>query len=172
MSKTALQTAADRPRHFIDRIERLERKALADDIADVYRELDGEGYDKTAAKVIVKIRRDGDGLTKWTERSALVDTYLSALGMIVDAEPSRAPARVREKIEEFPLGPDATPAGAVVAETSGVTAGETAPKFVPAIVRQDKPFRPHCLTPDLCRGYGAKHCYTCEKAAQLSPEAA
>lgn len=100
-----LHLAQEQLKRFLDRIERLEeeRKAMADDIADVYRELASAGYDKDAAKVVLKIRKSADGLSKWSDRSALVDTYLVALGM-VPGEPDRAPAHARENITQFPRG--------------------------------------------------------------------
>ena len=95
--------AAQKLMAFIERIERLEeeRKSLADDIADVYRELAGDGYDKDATKVIVKIRRTDDGLSKWRGASETVDFYLSSLGMLGPVIEDRAPARTREIIEKI-----------------------------------------------------------------------
>ena len=91
-------------RAFIERIERLEedRKAIADDIADVFKELKGTGFDKDAAKTVLKVRRTDGGLAQYHERSAIVDVYLAALGMLPADEADRAPARAREIIEEFP----------------------------------------------------------------------
>lgn len=97
--------AAQKLRYFLERIERLEeeRKAIADDIAEVYKELSSEGYDKDAAKVVLKIRRNAEGLAAWNERSAIVDLYLSALGMLPEGRaPAPAHARV-ENVHEFPL---------------------------------------------------------------------
>lgn len=95
--------AAARLRTLIERIERLEeeRKSIADDIAGVYKELMGEGFDKDAAKVVLKIRRNADALAVWNERSELVDLYLVSLGMVPERIAHRAPARTREIIEEF-----------------------------------------------------------------------
>ncbi len=96
--------AARRLRIFLERIERLqeERATLADDIAEVFKELVDDGYDKEAAKVVLKIRKNADALTVWQERSDMVDLYLSALGMIAEKLPAPAPARTREIIEHFP----------------------------------------------------------------------
>lgn len=87
-------------RAFLDRIERLqdERKTIADDIAEVFKELESAGFDKIAAKAVLKIRSTDDGIAKWTERSAILDLYLAELGML----PAPAPARTREIIEQFP----------------------------------------------------------------------
>lgn len=98
-----MTAAAAQFRAFIERIERLEeeRKTIADDIANVYAELKGSGFDKDAAKTVIKIRRVG--IEAYQEKSTMVDLYLSALGMIGEPEaPVRAPARTREKIEEIP----------------------------------------------------------------------
>lgn len=90
-------------RVFIERVERLqeERKTIADDIADVFREMEDAGFDKAAAKVVLRIRADADGMAKWTERSAIVDSYLAGLGMLLP----RAGARAHGIIEQFSPDP-------------------------------------------------------------------
>lgn len=98
-------TAAKELLTFIERVERLEdvRKDAADDIAEVYKDLASRGFDKVAAKVIVKIRRADDGLEKWTGTSETVDFYLSALGMLPPVIEARAPAHARvENIDKYP----------------------------------------------------------------------
>jgi uncharacterized protein (UPF0335 family) len=73
--------AGDHLKSFIERIERLEeeKKALADDIRDVYSEAKANGFDVKVMRQIVKIRKmDKDELD---EQEALLDTYLLALGM-------------------------------------------------------------------------------------------
>ena len=68
-------------RAFIERIERLEeeKKALADDIKDVYGEAKGNGFDVKIMRKIVSIRRlDRD---KRIEEETILDLYLAALGM-------------------------------------------------------------------------------------------
>jgi uncharacterized protein (UPF0335 family) len=74
--------AKDQLKAFIERVERLEeeKKALADDIRDVYAEAKGNGYDVKALREIVRRRKiDKDELA---ERDAILDTYMLALGMI------------------------------------------------------------------------------------------
>lgn len=69
-------------RAFIERIEKLEeeKKAIADDIKDVYVEAKGAGYDTKIIRKIVSIRKqDRD---KRNEEEEILDLYLSALGMI------------------------------------------------------------------------------------------
>ena len=68
-------------RAFIERIERLEeeKKALADDIKDVYGEAKANGFDVKAMRKIVTIRKqDRD---KRIEEETILDLYLAALGM-------------------------------------------------------------------------------------------
>ena len=47
------------------------------------------------------------------------------------------------------------------------------PDFEPLtfLTRQDKPLRPHCLSPENCGGYGKIHCYRCTVAAAGSEAA-
>ena len=68
-------------RAFIERIERLheEKKALSDDIASIYGEAKGSGFDVKIMREIVKIR--GQDRDKRIEHETVLDLYLSALGM-------------------------------------------------------------------------------------------
>jgi uncharacterized protein (UPF0335 family) len=80
MAKTG-GVAGERLKSFIERIERLEeeKKALADDIRDVYAEAKGNGFEVKIMRQIVKIRKmDKADLD---EQEALLETYLRALGM-------------------------------------------------------------------------------------------
>jgi uncharacterized protein (UPF0335 family) len=73
--------AGERLKSFIERIERLEeeKKALADDIRDVYAEAKADGFDAKTMRQIVKLRKmDKDDLD---EQEALLETYMHALGM-------------------------------------------------------------------------------------------
>ncbi len=66
---------------FIERIERLEeeKKALADDIKDVYAEAKGNGFDIKIMRKIVSLRKqDRD---KRQEEDEILGLYLAALGM-------------------------------------------------------------------------------------------
>lgn len=68
-------------RAFVERIERLEeeKKALADDIKDVYAEAKGNGFDVKIIRKIISLRRqDRD---KRLEEETILDLYLAALGM-------------------------------------------------------------------------------------------
>ena len=68
-------------RAYIERIEKLEEeiKALNDDKRDVYGEAKGAGYDTKIIKKIVALRRPERD--KRMEEEAVLDLYLSALGM-------------------------------------------------------------------------------------------
>jgi uncharacterized protein (UPF0335 family) len=68
-------------KQFVERIERLEeeKKALADDIRDVYAELKGRGFDVKAMRQIVKIRKQDRAERK--EMEAILDLYMTALKM-------------------------------------------------------------------------------------------
>jgi len=65
---------------FIERIERLEeeKKAIADDIKDVYAEAKGNGYDVKIMRKIISLRRQDEN--KRREEEEILDLYLSALG--------------------------------------------------------------------------------------------
>ena len=65
--------AADRLRSFIERIERLEeeKKALADDIREVYSEAKGAGFDVKVMRQLIKLRKmDNDDRS---EMEAILD---------------------------------------------------------------------------------------------------
>ncbi|VFU09143.1 conserved hypothetical protein [Methylocella tundrae] len=66
---------------FVERVERLEeeKKALSDDIRDVYAEMKGRGFDVKVVRQIVKIRKqDRD---ERMEMEAILELYMSALNM-------------------------------------------------------------------------------------------
>ncbi len=73
--------AADQLRAFIERIERLheERKAIADDIKDVFAEAKGNGFDTKVMKIVIRMRQQEPHERE--EQEAIVDLYLHALGM-------------------------------------------------------------------------------------------
>jgi uncharacterized protein (UPF0335 family) len=68
-------------RAFIERIERLEeeKRAIADDIKDVYAEAKGTGFDAKIMRKIVSLRRQDSHKRK--EEEEILDVYMSALGM-------------------------------------------------------------------------------------------
>src|SRR5882762_3389570 len=80
----ATRFAKDQLRAFIERVERLEeeKKALADDIKDVFAEAKSSGFDVKALKDVLK-RRAADE-QKLAEHEAILETYMLALGMLAD----------------------------------------------------------------------------------------
>ena len=79
--KPATRFAKDQLKAFVERVERLEeeKKALSDDIRDVYAEAKGNGFDVTALRTIVRLRKMET--TERQEQQAILDTYMHALGM-------------------------------------------------------------------------------------------
>jgi len=73
--------AADELRLLIERIERLEeeKKAISDDIKDVYGEAKARGYDAPTIRAIVRLRRMETHDRQ--ESEALLETYKAALGL-------------------------------------------------------------------------------------------
>ena len=73
--------AADKLRAFIERIEHLEeeKKAIADDIRQVFAEAKSDGFDVKIMRTILKLRKmdaaDRD------EQELLIDTYRKALDL-------------------------------------------------------------------------------------------
>lgn len=76
--------AAGQLRSIVERIERLEeeKKALGDDIREVFAEAKANGYDGKTLRQVVKLRRMDE--SERDEQAALLDLYLSALGMLGD----------------------------------------------------------------------------------------
>lgn len=73
--------AKDRLRSFVERVERLEeeRAALGADIREVYAEAKGEGFDVKIMRQVVRLRKMDKA--DFQEQEAIMDLYLSALGM-------------------------------------------------------------------------------------------
>lgn len=73
--------AQDQIRAFVERIERMEeeKKAIADDIKEIYAEAKGSGFDTKVLRQIVRIRKQDHG--ERMEFEALLDLYMAALGM-------------------------------------------------------------------------------------------
>ena len=78
----ATRFAKDQLKAFIERIERLEeeKKAIADDIRDVYAEAKANGYDAKAMRTIVRMRKQDTDERK--EQETILETYMHALGML------------------------------------------------------------------------------------------
>ncbi|MFC4255695.1 DUF2312 domain-containing protein [Altererythrobacter xixiisoli] len=75
------ETADDRLRLFIERIERLEeeKKGISDDIRETYGEVKAVGYDAPIVRQIVRLRKMRPDARQ--EMEALLDTYKAALGL-------------------------------------------------------------------------------------------
>ena len=73
----------DQLKSIVERIERLEeeKKAIADDIKDVFAEAKANGFDVKALRTILKIRKEDVDERK--EHEAIVDLYMQALGIFV-----------------------------------------------------------------------------------------
>ena len=73
--------AVDRLRSIVERVERLEaeRKALGDDIKDVFTEAKSAGFDVKVVKQIIAIRKKDPSDVE--ELETLLDLYRRALGM-------------------------------------------------------------------------------------------
>jgi uncharacterized protein (UPF0335 family) len=67
---------------IIERIERLEeeKKAISDDIRDVYAEAKGNGYDVKALRTIISLRKADPN--ERAEAETILETYMQALGML------------------------------------------------------------------------------------------
>jgi uncharacterized protein (UPF0335 family) len=74
--------AKDQLKAFVERIERLEeeKKAIADDIRDVYAESKANGFDVKALRSVVRLRKQD--VNERTEHQLILETYMNALGML------------------------------------------------------------------------------------------
>jgi uncharacterized protein (UPF0335 family) len=78
MDKTGV--AAQELRQFVERVElEEEKKAISEDICDVYAEMKGRGFDVRAVRQIVRIRKQDHSERK--EMEAILELYMSALDM-------------------------------------------------------------------------------------------
>jgi len=71
-------------RSIVERVERLneEKKAIAEDIREVFKEAKGNGFDVKAIRKIIKLRAEDEA--KRREEQAVLDTYMHALGLLLD----------------------------------------------------------------------------------------
>ena len=74
--------AKDHLKAFVERVERLEeeKKAITDDVRDVYAEAKANGFDVKALRTVVKLRKQDVDERK--EQEAVLETYMHALGML------------------------------------------------------------------------------------------
>jgi len=80
--RPAHRFAKDHLKAFVERIERLEeeKKAIADDIRDVFAEAKANGFDVKALRSVVRLRKQD--INERKEQEAILETYLHALGML------------------------------------------------------------------------------------------
>jgi len=73
--------AKDQLKSLVERVERLEEEkaALSGDLKEVYAEAKGQGFDTKIMRQVVRLRKMESHERE--ERDALLDLYLSALGM-------------------------------------------------------------------------------------------
>jgi uncharacterized protein (UPF0335 family) len=81
-NETAQTVAAGQLRSFIERVERLEedKKAIADDIKEVFAEMKGTGFDTKAVRTLIRLRKKDQAERQ--EEEAILDLYKAALGMV------------------------------------------------------------------------------------------
>lgn len=82
MSEEVIMVARDQLRSLIERIERLEeeKQTIADDIKNVYGEAKANGFDQKILKKVIAIRKQDR--SDRMEEEAILDAYLTALGML------------------------------------------------------------------------------------------
>lgn len=75
------QSADDRLRLLIERIERLEeeKKGISDDIKDTYGEAKAVGYDVKVLRQVIRLRKMKPDDRR--EMEAVLDAYMAALGI-------------------------------------------------------------------------------------------
>ena len=80
-TNASMTPTGQRLRAYFDRIERLEedKKAVMEDIKEVFGEAKGDGFDVKAMRKILALRKkDAD---ERAEEEAIIETYMAALGM-------------------------------------------------------------------------------------------
>jgi len=82
MDEPATRFAKSQLKALIERIEKLEeeKKAISDDIKDVYGEAKGNGFDTKALRTIIRMRKqDSD---ERAEQESILELYMQSLGML------------------------------------------------------------------------------------------
>lgn len=67
---------------IVERVERLneDKKAISEDISDIFKEAKGNGFDVKALRQIIRLRAEDPN--KRAERDAILETYMHAMGML------------------------------------------------------------------------------------------
>ncbi len=83
-------TAREQLKAFVARIERLEedKQAVAEDLKQVYGEAKAMGFDTKTLRTVVRIRKKD--AAERQEEEAMLDLYMTALGMRSEAAQSAA----------------------------------------------------------------------------------
>lgn len=73
--------SAEQLKLFIERVETMEeeKRGIADDIKGVFQEARANGYDVKTMRTIIRLRRMDSNAR--AEQEALLETYMSALGL-------------------------------------------------------------------------------------------
>lgn len=81
-SASATRFAKDQLRSIVERVEKLEeeKKAISDDIKDVFAEAKVIGFDVKALRTIIRLRKMET--SERQEQDAILETYMLALGML------------------------------------------------------------------------------------------
>jgi uncharacterized protein (UPF0335 family) len=90
MTTAGHNMAADRLKSIVERIEKLEeeRKALQEDIKDIYTEAKSAGFDTKVLRMVIASRKKDQA--EWEEQQALLETYMKALGQLADTPLGKA----------------------------------------------------------------------------------
>lgn len=69
---------------IVERVEHLEeeKKALADDVKEIYAEAKGNGFNTKTLRQLIRLRRQDKADRE--EQEALLEIYMHALGMLAD----------------------------------------------------------------------------------------
>lgn len=80
-AEKAVSIAAEELKQFIERIERMEeeKKAIGDDVRDIYAEAKGRGFDTRAIRALIRLRAKEPHERE--EEEAILELYRSAIGM-------------------------------------------------------------------------------------------
>lgn len=89
-------TAREQLKAFVARIERLEedKQAVAEDLKQVYGEAKAMGFDTKTLRTVVRIRKKD--AAERQEEEAMLDLYMTALGMRSDTAQTAADASSQE----------------------------------------------------------------------------
>jgi len=89
MSEEENTSSRDQLRSIIERVERLEeeKKALADDIKEVYGEAKANGFDVRTIRTVIRLRKQKHADRQ--EQEAMLDLYMKSIGMKPEQENSQ-----------------------------------------------------------------------------------